>query len=240
MLYFVPFFQFGTVSLTHFNRWVEKERSNDYDLPYQRSALGFGLGLGYRAYIFDVGFDGRMLYSSSGATDVPLTTGVSFSYRHTLLNFIFSVPVGISYPLSESFRLYAGANLLMGFSNLYVYDSLHYSIFGSNVWSTEDASLSSASTGMGVLLGGDIALSSSLSLFLRVGYEVLAFSGYKGKATYENSDGDTDEKTVYWVFNPNNNNIYLDTSPPGDGEVYAKEDLNGFRFSLGFKVLLGR
>ena len=242
MLYLYPVFQFGTVSLTHYNLWVDTVRKSGYTLGYQRSGVGFGLGVGLRFSLFEVGVEPGLLYTSSaGGDSEPIAGADTYFYRrHTLTNFIFAVPVGVSYPLTESFRFYGGAKFLLGFSNLSVYDSLHVTVLSLHTWRVEDASMSSSSAGLGVYVGGDFAVSDALTFFARAGYEVLSFSGYEGEYVARDSDNKTNTGAAYWVYSTKDKSVYVKDSPPSNDEVYAKEDLNGFRISLGLKFFVGR
>ena len=245
MLYLYPLFQFGTVSLTHYNLWVNTVRKDGYALDHQRSGAGFGFGIGFRLSLFEVGVEPELFYTSSaGGDSEPIAGTDTYSYRrHTLINFIFAIPFGVSYPLTESFRFYGGARFLLGFSNLSVYDSLHITALGVHSWSVKDASMSSSSAGMGVYLGGDFAISDALTFFARVGYEVLSFSGYEGEYETRDSDDKSEKGAAYWVFNSKHNSIYVKDEPPKNNEndeIYAKEDLDGLRISLGLKFFVGR
>ena len=242
MLYLYPLFQFGTVSLTHYNLWVEEVRKNGYDIPYQRAGMGFGLGMGARVIYLEVGIEPSVFYTSSSAKVVDTSYGATGLYlrRHTLTNFLFALPVALSYPLTGSFNLYAGVRILMGFSSLSVYDSTHVTVLGGHVWVVDDASMSKASMGMGMAIGGDVKVSDRLALTVRLGYDVLSFTGYEGEHEIRSSDGSATRKTAYWIFNTKNNAIYVNNDPPGKDEIYAKEDLNGVRFGLGVKFFVGR
>jgi hypothetical protein len=244
MLYLYPLFQFGTVSLTHYNLWVDEMRRDGFVLPRQKLGTSFGFGLGFRASFVDVGIEPEILYTSSSGGDSEKNSGVTaYLYRkHTLLNFVFALPVGFSYPLTESFRLYAGARMLIGFSNLSVYDSTHVSVLNVHAWGVRDASLSASSVGMGMAFGGDLSISNSLALSVRVGYDILSFSGYEGEYEDRDSGGNRSSGVAYWVFNTKNNSLEVkDRQPkPDKDEVYAKEDLNGMRITLGLRFFIGR
>ena len=242
MLYLYPIFQFGTVSLTHYNLWIEEMRKEGYDVPYQKSGMGFGFGMGVRVSYLEIGIEPAVFYtsSSSKAVDASSNATVTHFRRHTLTNLIFALPVGLSYPLTESFRLYAGGRVLMGFSNLSVYDSLHVVVLGIHRWSADDAAMSKSSMGMGMALGGNLKVSDRLSFTFRLGYDVLSFKGYEGSYESRASDGSTDSGVAYWVFNTKDNTIYVKDGTPDNDEIYAKEDLNGVRIALGLRFFLGR
>ncbi len=241
-MYLYPLFQFGTVSLTHYNLWVEEMRKNGHDIPYQKAGLGFGFGMGANVSYLDIGIEPAIFYTSSSGKAVDVNSGVTsvFFRRHTLTNLLFALPIALSYPLTESFNLYAGTRLIMGLSNLSVYDSVHITVLGTHTWVVSDASMSKASMGMGMVLGGDVRVGTRLSLMVRVGYDVLSFAGYEGEYERRISNGSTDRGTAYWVFDTEDNSIYVKSKPPGDNEIYAKENLNGMRLGLGLKFLVGR
>ncbi len=244
MLYLYPLFQFGTVSLTHYNLWVDEMRSEDFDLPNQKVGLGFGVGMGYRATFLDVGIEPAILYTSVNGGDSKKTSGatVYFHRKHSLMNFIFGLPIGFSYPLTETFRMYAGVKMLLGFSSLSVYDSSHINVLGVHTWGIREASLSASSVGMGMAFGGDVSISDKLALAVRVGYDVLSFSGYEGEYVDRDSGGNEDRGVAYWVFNTKNKSLSVKDRPPDPdkNEINAKEDLGGMRVSVGLKFSLGR
>ncbi len=164
---------------------------------------------------------------------------VDHTFSHTLLNFIFAFPIGISYPLTGNLELFVEVRPMIGVSNLRAYDSIHVNIGGLIIWASQSASMSKTSTGMGVLFGGDLRLADRIGLNFGLGYDALSFAGYKGSVTTRVSNGNEEKDDAYWVFDPKRNLIGVKNQPPSNGEIDAVEDLNGLRVNIGLKILLG-
>ncbi|NPB03014.1 MAG: hypothetical protein GXO39_01180 [Thermotogae bacterium] len=243
MLYFTPFFQFGTVALTHYNEFIDTLKAEGYDVNNQRVGFGFGFEVGGKLGYLSFGVEPLIFQTSSSnlISDTSEMMITDYKFSHTLINFVFAFPIGISYPLSERFTLFAGVKPMMGISNLKTYDSLHINLGGLIMWSSQVSSMSNISAGMGILFGGDLKLSDRISLNFGLGYDVLSFSQYEGKVTIRYSNGDEEETTAYWVFNPKYKYVRVRPSnqPPNEDEVYAVEDLNGLRIKIGLKIFLG-
>jgi hypothetical protein len=132
MLYLYPYISFATVDLNHYNLWADKMRADGYPVKNQKSALGTGLGLGYKANLVDVGVSFAILYSSSTSGWNPIN-GVYRERTHSLLNFLMNLPVGLNYPLSDQFSVLVAFKPIFGYSRLPFYDSTDSRII-TRIW----------------------------------------------------------------------------------------------------------
>lgn len=248
MFYIYPFITFGTVALNHYNLWVDKEQADGKPYENQNSAFGTGLGFSYRVNYLDIGFSLNILFSSATSNwrDGGSKNYVDYTLRHTLMNYMLSIPFGLSYPLSPNIFFYAGFKPIIGVSRLSWYDSVYaFTDLGfSQVisWRVRDAKLGSSSFGLGFSFGGDFLFSGNLGLYLRFGYDVINFKNYEGDMEERFSDGTKRDKLAYLVYNNKNAELSVkDRSyDPSKGEVPGEENLSGFRFELGLKVGLGK
>jgi len=235
MLYLYPYISFATVNLEHYNLWADKKQAEGHPVKNQESALGIGFGLGYKVNFFDIGASLGFLYSSS-TSDWYEENLMYHEIRHSLLNFLINVPVGLNYPLSEKFSVYVAFKPIFGYSSLKFYDSTDVRNI-VHAW-VLDASLSSTSVGLGFEMGGDFSFSKSLSLSVRLGYDAINFKRYEGEQEERYSDGTYRKEVAFLIFDLDNNDIKVKNGYPNPsrGEIWGEEDLSGFRFSLGLKI----
>ncbi len=248
MFYIYPFITFGTVALNHYNLWVDKEQADGNPYKNQNSAFGAGLGFSYRVNYLDIGFSLNILFSSATSNwrDGGSNAYIDYTLRHTLMNYMLSIPVGLSYPIASNIFLYAGFKPIFGISRLSWYDSVYaFTDLGFaqiTSWGVRDAGLGSSSFGLGFSFGGDVLFSGNLGLHLRFGYDVINFKNYEGELEERYSDGTVRNKTAYLVYDKKDVELSVkDRSyDPSKGEVPGEENLSGFRFDVGLKIGLGK
>ncbi len=202
----------------------------------QTSAIGMGLKLGYQYKFFDLSTSLGILYSSTLSNWVEYPQ--SRWFKHSLLVFLINVPMGISYPLSDVFRVFFGFKPILGYSSLQWYDSTHYSII--DFWTTSNASLGSTSLGLGFEVGGDFSISKRASFSVRLGYDVINFKKYSGEKEERSSDGTIRIKPAFLIFDLDKSELKIKENYPNPSakEIWGEENMSGFRVSLGIKIYI--
>ncbi len=238
MLYIYPFVTFGSVSLNHYNLFAY-----NYKLKNQNAAYGLSLGVGYETGYLSFGITWGILYTSatSNYREGGSNAYLDYTLTHRLINYIFYIPVGLIYPLSDNFSVYVGVKPMVGFSSLRWYDSLFtFTDLGfGNITSyvVRDAGLGSSSLGMGLDFGGNFMFSQSMGLYVRFGYDILNFKNYEGEQEIRYSDGSKERYLAYLIFNTKTNELSVEKEQAG---IPGEENLSGFRFSVGVRIGLGR